>query len=49
VDVANLPQSLHKKSHKIDFVAGHVEKSGTKKVVIKPVGLEYAGETLAVR
>jgi len=30
-------------------VAGHVEKSDTKKVVIKPKGLEYLGETLGVR
>lgn len=30
------------------LVAGHIE-SGDKKVVIKPKGLEYAGETLAVR
>jgi len=30
------------------FVAGHIE-TGDKKVVIKPKGLEYAGETLAVR
>jgi len=30
------------------FVAGHIEE-GDKKVVIKPKGLEYAGETLAVR
>lgn len=31
------------------FKAGHVEKSDRKKVIIKPVGLEYTGETLAVR
>mgnify|MGYP001558276918 CR=1 FL=1 len=31
------------------LVAGHIEKSDEKKVVIKPKGLEYAGETLAVR
>ena len=30
------------------FVAGNIE-TGDKKVVIKPKGLEYAGETLAVR
>ena len=30
------------------FVAGHIEE-GDKKVVIKPKGLEYAGDTLAVR
>ncbi|HEY9583924.1 MAG TPA: AIR synthase-related protein, partial [Candidatus Paceibacterota bacterium] len=30
------------------FVAGHIEK-GEKKVIIKPKGLEYAAETLAVR
>jgi phosphoribosylformylglycinamidine cyclo-ligase len=30
------------------FVAGHIE-NGPKKVVIKPKGLEYAAETLAVR
>ncbi len=30
------------------FVAGHIEH-GDKKVVIRPKGLEYAGETLAVR
>jgi phosphoribosylformylglycinamidine cyclo-ligase len=30
------------------FVAGHIE-AGDKKVIIKPKGLEYAGETLAVR
>ncbi len=30
------------------LVAGHIEK-GDKKVVIEPKGLEYAGETLAVR
>lgn len=30
------------------LVAGHIE-AGDKKVVIKPKGLEYAGETLAVR
>jgi phosphoribosylformylglycinamidine cyclo-ligase len=30
------------------LVAGHIE-NGNKKVVIKPKGLEYAGETLAVR
>lgn len=30
------------------FVAGHIEE-GEKKVVIKPKGLEYAGNTLAVR
>ena len=30
-------------------VAGHVEKSDTKKVIVEPVGLEYAGDTLAVR
>ncbi len=30
-------------------IAGHVEDCDTKKVVIKPAGLEYAGETLAVR
>lgn len=30
------------------FVAGHIE-NGEKKVIIKPKGLEYAGETLAVR
>jgi hypothetical protein len=29
--------------------AGHVEKSATKRVVITPKGLEYAGETLGVR
>ncbi len=31
------------------FVAGHVEASDEKKVVIKPLGLEYGGETLGVR
>lgn len=31
------------------YAAGHVEQSDVKKVVIKPKGLEYAGETLAVR
>ena len=30
------------------FVAGHIE-NGEKKVVIKPKGLEYKAETLAVR
>jgi phosphoribosylformylglycinamidine cyclo-ligase len=30
-------------------VAGHVENSDTKKVVIKPKGLEYLGSTLGVR
>lgn len=30
------------------FVAGHIE-NGDKKVVIRPKGLEYSGETLAVR
>ena len=30
------------------FVAGHIE-AGDKKVVIRPKGIEYAGETLAVR
>jgi len=29
--------------------AGHVERSREKKVVIKPKGLEYSGETLGVR
>jgi phosphoribosylformylglycinamidine cyclo-ligase len=29
--------------------AGHVEKSATKRVVISPKGLEYAGSTLGVR
>jgi phosphoribosylformylglycinamidine cyclo-ligase len=29
--------------------AGHLEKSATKRVVITPKGLEYAGETLGVR
>lgn len=31
------------------YAAGHVEKSDQKKVIIKPVGLEYAGDTLGVR
>jgi phosphoribosylformylglycinamidine cyclo-ligase len=31
------------------FVAGHVEASDVKKVVIKPLGLEYGGDTLGVR
>ena len=30
------------------FVAGHIEE-GDKKVVISPLGLEFAAETLAVR
>jgi len=30
-------------------VAGHVENSDTRKVVIKPKGLEYLGSTLGVR
>jgi phosphoribosylformylglycinamidine cyclo-ligase len=30
-------------------VAGHIEKSDTKRVVIRPKGLEYTAETLAVR
>lgn len=30
-------------------VAGHVENSDTKKVIIKPKGLEYLGTTLGVR
>jgi len=30
-------------------VAGHVEKIDTKKVIIKPKGLEYLGSTLGVR
>jgi phosphoribosylformylglycinamidine cyclo-ligase len=31
------------------FLAGHVEKSATKRVVIEPKGLEYGEESLAVR
>jgi phosphoribosylformylglycinamidine cyclo-ligase len=31
------------------LVAGHIEKSSTKKVVIKPKNLEYMSDTLAVR
>jgi len=31
------------------IIAGHIEKSDTKKVVIKPKGLEYLGSTLGVR
>jgi phosphoribosylformylglycinamidine cyclo-ligase len=31
------------------FVAGYIEKSPVKRVVIKPKGLEYKSETLAVR
>jgi phosphoribosylaminoimidazole (AIR) synthetase len=31
------------------FHAGHVENSGTKRVVITPKGLEYSADTLAVR
>ncbi|HNW71700.1 MAG TPA: AIR synthase related protein [Candidatus Paceibacterota bacterium] len=31
------------------FVAGYVEESSVKRVVIKPKGLEYKAETLAVR
>ena len=31
------------------FRAGHIEESREKKVIINPVGLEYAGNTLAVR
>jgi phosphoribosylformylglycinamidine cyclo-ligase len=31
------------------FRAGHIEKSSTKRVVITPRGLEYTGESLAVR
>ena len=34
--------------HKQAFVAGHIE-NGAKKVIIKPKGLEYRGDTLAVR
>lgn len=33
----------------VAFRAGHIEKSETKKVVIKPKGLEYLGSTLGVR
>jgi len=40
----------HKTCHRYRvYVGGHVEQSDTKKVVIKPKGLEYAGDTLAVR
>jgi phosphoribosylformylglycinamidine cyclo-ligase len=31
------------------FCAGHIEKTATKRVVISPKSLEYAGDTLAVR
>lgn len=31
------------------LLAGHVEKSDRRKVVIEPKGLEYAGDTLSVR
>lgn len=33
----------------VAFPAGHIEKSETKKVTIKPKGLEYLGTTLGVR
>jgi phosphoribosylformylglycinamidine cyclo-ligase len=37
-------------SHKIGALcAGHIEKSDDKKVIIKPVGIEYLGSTLGVR
>lgn len=36
--------------HKIGALcAGHIEKSDEKKVIIKPVGIEYLGSTLGVR
>ena len=41
IDIAN-------SNGKRAFVAGHIE-SGDKKVIIKPKGLEYRGDTLAVR
>jgi phosphoribosylformylglycinamidine cyclo-ligase len=31
------------------YRAGHIERSDTKRVIIDPKGLEYSGETLAVR
>ncbi len=42
--VADIARELNLRA----FCAGHVE-NGEKKVVIKPKGLEYAGDTLAVR
>ena len=38
------PSSYHRM-----LVAGHIEKSETKRVVIAPKGLEYSAESLAVR
>ena len=42
-------QGNRKTNYFLADVIGHIEKSDEKKVVIKPKGLEYAGDTLAVR
>lgn len=47
-DQATQVIDIAKKLGQRAFVAGYIEK-GDKKVVIRPKGLEYAGETLAVR
>ena len=36
-------------NHRRAFVAGHIERSNTKRVIIKPKELEYSAESLAVR
>ena len=44
------PSGFYTQSHHFDVLrAGHIERSGDKKVVIKPKGLEYSGATLGVR
>ncbi len=50
--VLYIPEADVKKVLEVEknaVVAGHIEKSDTKKVVIKPKDLEYLGETLGVR
>ena len=42
-------QGNRKTNYFLADIIGHIENSDEKKVVIKPKGLEYAGETLAVR
>jgi phosphoribosylformylglycinamidine cyclo-ligase len=48
VDVATIIE-IAKGLGLVAFRAGHIEKSDTKKVIIKPKGLVYTGDTLAVR